>query len=72
MTACRYFLFDTGAPARALPDGRGGYQTVEVWKAGRSVCAGGLIPELLVRTCATEISEARFNALTEHRGRAGD
>lgn len=68
MTEYRYFLFDTGAPARAQPDGQGGYESVEVWRAGRFVAARGLIPELLIRTGATEISAARFDALCAGAG----
>ena len=67
-TKYRYFLFDTGAPARALPNRQGGYQSVEVWQAGRFVAASGPVPELLLKTGATEISQARFNALTDVGG----
>lgn len=71
MTKYRYFLFDTGAPARVRLDANGDYEAAEVWRDGDLVAASGLIPKLLITTGATEISEARFNALTERRGRGG-
>ena len=68
MAEYRYFLFDTGAPARAQPDGQGGYESVEVWRAGLFVAASGKVPVLLLKTGATEITEARFNALCAGAG----
>jgi len=35
---------------------------------GRFVAASGPVPELLLKTSATEISQVRFNALTDARG----
>lgn len=65
---CRYFIFDTGALARMRLDKNGDYEAAEVRRDGRFVAASGLIPKLLITTGATEISEARFDALCAGEG----
>lgn len=66
-----YFISNTGLPIRALLDADGDYDSAEAWADGRFVEASELIPDILMKGEAVEVSETAFRERLVRRAAHG-
>lgn len=60
MTRYAYFIDRMGTPVRVTVDAEGDYESAEAWHAGRYHPASDLIPDILMKGEAMEVSENAF------------
>ena len=66
-----YFISNTGLPIRVLLDADGDYDSAEAWADGRFVEASVLIPDILMKGEAAEVSETVFRERLVRRAAHG-
>jgi len=55
-----YFIYLTGMPVRVVVDEEGDYESAETWHKGRYHPINDIIPDLLMKGEAREVSEQTF------------
>lgn len=66
-----YFISNTGLPIRVLLDADGDYDSAEAWADGRFVEASVLIPDILLKGEAVQVSETAFRERLVRRAAHG-
>ena len=66
-----YFISNTGLPIRVLLDADGDYDSAEAWADRRFVEASELIPDILMKGEAVEVSETAFRERLVRRAAHG-